>query len=107
MHLYRDDFVDVVQETFKEVTGSFVNKRVSAILIDVFAEAIKKSLSEGNDVTIRGFGTFEVRTREEKIYTNPNNHDELITKPATIYPAFRAGKELTRAVKGVKENENI
>lgn len=99
MRMYKDDFVNVIQETFREITGDFLNKRVSSILIDVFAESVKKAMVEGNDISIRGFGTFEIRERKEKRYPNPSKHGELVTKPPTIYPAFKAGKELTRAVK--------
>jgi DNA-binding protein HU-beta len=105
MKLQRKDFIDVIQESFKDVTNDFLNKRVCAVLIDVFAKAVTKVLVSGNDVNIRGFGTFVVRERKAQEYYNPNDRREKITKPATIYPAFIAGKELTRAVKEQLGNE--
>ena len=105
MQLQRKQFVNVMQEAFKEETGEFLNKRVCAILIDTFATAITKVLADGNDVNIRGFGTFKVMHRGAKSYLDPNDRNIVITKPPTIYPAFIAGKELTRAVKGQLNNE--
>jgi DNA-binding protein HU-beta len=106
MHLHRDDFICVIQETFKENTGDYLNKRVSGILIDVFAESIKKVMAKGDKVTIRGFGTFEVRTRNSKAYPNPSKRGEKVIKPPTIYAAFSAGKELTKVVKETFDNES-
>ena len=80
MQLQRKQFVDVMQEAFREETGEFLNKRVCAILIDTFATAVTKVLTEGNDVNIRGFGTFKVKHREAKSYLDPNDHNKTITK---------------------------
>lgn len=104
MQLQRKEFVDVIQESFQDITGDFLNKRVSAILVDVFAEAITRVLAEGNSVNLRGFGTFEVRERSGRNYINPST-GEMVAKPSAIYPAFIAGSELKRAVKERLNNE--
>lgn len=106
MQLQRKEFVDVMQEAFKEETGEFLNKRVCGILVDTFATAITKVLANGDSVNIRGFGTFCVRHRGSKSYQNPNNRSETVTKPPTIYPAFVAGKELRKIVKETLKNES-
>ena len=106
MRFHRKQFTDEIQQAFEEVTGDFLNKRVSAILIDVFARAITNSLVKGNSVRIRGFGEFQVRYRNAKAYPNPNKQGEKVIKPPTVYVAFSAGKELTKAVKGTFNHES-
>ena len=44
-----------------------------------------------------GFGTFETRKRPERKGRNPRTKEE-ITIPATVAPAFKAGKALKDAV---------
>lgn len=105
MQLQRKQLTNEIQKAFKEVTGEFLNKRVCGILIDVFATAITNVLVSGNDVNIRGFGTFKIKHRNSKAYSNPSKRGEKIIKPPTICPVFVAGKELTRAVKGQLQNE--
>lgn len=105
MKLQRKQLTDEMQKAFKEVTGDFLNKRVCEILIDVFATAITNVLVSGNDVNIRGFGTFKVAHRKSKGYPDPTNKGQIIVKPPTIYPTFTAGKELTRLVKERLNNE--
>ena len=111
MKLQRKQLIDEMQKAFAEVTdGEFLNKRVCGILIDVFATAITNVLVSGNDVNIRGFGTFKIKHRNSKAYSNPSKRGEKIIKPPTICPVFVAGKELTKAVKetfNYESKENI
>lgn len=105
MKLQRKQLTNEIQKAFKEVTGEFLNKRVSEILIDVFTTAITNILISGNDVNIRGFGTFKIVQRKSKGYPDPTNKGQIIVKPPTIRPAFVSGKELTRLVKERLSNE--
>lgn len=68
------------------------DKAVSAVF-----EAITDALSEGDKVALVGFGTFEVKHREERQGINPRTK-EPITIAASKVPAFKAGKALKDAV---------
>ncbi len=68
------------------LTKKDVEKAVSATL-----ETIKEEVAEGGKVQIIGFGTFEARTRKERIGKNPSNGEEIKIAAATV-PAFKAGK---------------
>lgn len=68
------------------------DKAVSAVF-----EAITDALSEGDKVAMVGFGTFEVKHREERQGINPRTK-EPITIAASKVPAFKAGKALKDAV---------
>ena len=61
--------------------------------IDVIAEALRK----GEKVQLVGFGSFEVKTRAERMGRNPQTK-EPIPIAASKAPVFKAGKALKDAV---------
>ena len=61
--------------------------------IDVIAEALRK----GEKVQLVGFGSFEVKTRAERMGRNPQTK-EPIPIHASKAPVFKAGKALKDAV---------
>ncbi len=67
-------------------------------LFDADGGVIAKTLKQGEKVQITGFGTFETRKRSARMGRNPRT-GERIQIPASISPAFRAGKGLKDAVK--------
>lgn len=67
--------------------------------VDAVFEAIQEDLAKGEKVQLIGFGTFEVRDRAARKGRNPQTGAE-IEIPATVVPAFKAGKMLKQAVKG-------
>ena len=58
----------------------------------------EKAVKAGDKVSLVGFGTFETRKRPERTGRNPRTK-ETIKIPATVAPAFKAGKALKDAVK--------
>jgi DNA-binding protein HU-beta len=68
------------------------DKATSAVI-----DAIVESLAAGEKVQIVGFGSFEVRQREERKGRNPRTKEE-ITIPASALPVFKAGKSFKDAV---------
>lgn len=68
------------------LTKKDVEKAVSATL-----ETIKEEVANGGKVQVIGFGTFEARTRKERIGKNPRTSEEVKIAAATV-PAFKAGK---------------
>lgn len=71
-------------------------KAVSA-LFDTIIEAV----ANGDKVQIVGFGTFEQRTREERMGCDPRTREKILI-PASKVPAFKAGKPFKEIVdKGV------
>ena len=67
-------------------------------LFDVNKGIIAGTLKSGSKVQITGFGTFETRQRGARIGRNPRTGDK-IQIPASVSPAFRAGKGLKDGVK--------
>lgn len=67
--------------------------------LDATLEAIKGALAAGENVSLVGFGTFEVRDRAARVGRNPRTGAEIQIDASKI-PAFKAGKALKDAVKG-------
>ena len=78
-----------------EKTG--LSKKDSEKALNATFDAIADSLKAGDKVSMVGFGTFEVKTRGERIGRNPKTKAE-IKIPATRVPGFKAGKALKDAV---------
>ena len=76
--------------------ASLTRASADAAVNAVFS-AITDALANGETVTLTGFGTFSVRTREARQGRNPRT-GESIAIAASNVPAFKAGKALRDAV---------
>ncbi|MBD3618406.1 MAG: HU family DNA-binding protein [Gammaproteobacteria bacterium] len=65
--------------------------------LDGFIEAVTTAMKGDDQVTIVGFGTFLVRSRDARTGRNPRT-GESIQIPASKVPSFKAGKALKDAV---------
>ncbi|TAE95729.1 MAG: HU family DNA-binding protein [Oscillatoriales cyanobacterium] len=81
----KGELVDVVAEN-----ASVTKKQADAVL-SAALEAIMKAVSDGDKVTLVGFGSFESRERKAREGRNPKTGDKMEI-PATKVPAFSAGK---------------
>lgn len=79
-----------------EKTG-ISREEVSASIKGLMSE-IKASLSEGENVYLRGFGSFIVKHRKEKTARNISRNTSLII-PAHDIPAFKPAKDFENGVK--------
>ena len=68
--------------------------------IESFMDEVKTSLESGDNVYLRGFGSFVVKTRAEKTGRNISKNT-TIKIPAHNIPAFKPAKIF---VEGVKSN---
>tara|TARA_B100001250_G_scaffold340576_1_gene308282 strand:+ start:65 stop:355 length:291 start_codon:yes stop_codon:yes gene_type:complete len=70
--------------------------------VESFMEEIKNSLENGENVYLRGFGSFIIKTRAEK--TGRNISKNVAVKiPAHNIPAFKPAKVFTNSVKSKVE----
>lgn len=74
-----------------------ISKASATKALDGFISAVTSALKSGDQVSVVGFGTFEVRKREARSGRNPRT-GEAITISASNVPAFKAGKALKDAV---------
>ena len=66
--------------------------------LEAFMETVKDSLVDGNNIYLRGFGSFVVKKRAEKTARNIAKNTKLIV-PAHNIPAFKPAKEFLDKVK--------
>jgi len=71
--------------------------------IETFMDEVKNSLEGGDNVYLRGFGSFIVKTRAEKTGRNISKNT-TIKIPAHNIPAFKPAKVF---VEGVKTNVKV
>lgn len=79
---------DVVNEIAKN-TG--LDKASILRTIESFMEVIKESLGKNENVYLRGFGSFIVKTRAEKTARNISKNTTIII-PAHNIPSFKPSK---------------
>ena len=75
-----------------------LSKKDAEKALNATIASITGALKKGDKVALVGFGTFETRKRAARKGKNPQTGKE-ISIPATVSPAFKAGKALKEAVK--------
>jgi DNA-binding protein HU-beta len=78
-------------------TNTGLSKADATRAVDEVFDVITKSLKQGDEVRLVGFGTFNVSARAATQGRNPRT-GEAIQIPASKQPKFRAGKGLKDAV---------
>jgi DNA-binding protein HU-beta len=74
-----------------------LSKVAATKAVDAVLDTVTTTLKNGEQVTLVGFGTFEVRARAARSGRNPQT-GETINIKASNAPAFKAGKALKDAV---------
>lgn len=67
------------------------------LAVKVILDALSNSISRGEHIEIRGFGSFGVNYRPPRQGRNPKTGDK-VEVPAKNVPHFKAGKELRERV---------
>ena len=71
-----------------------MSKKNAELAVNAAFDALANALTEGEKISISGFGTFEVRERAERQGINPRTR-EPITIAASRSIVFKPGKALT------------
>jgi DNA-binding protein HU-beta len=86
---------DIVNDIAKK-TG--VDKVAVQQVVESFMESVKDSLVKHQHVYLRGFGSFIIKQRAEKVARNISKNT-TITIPAHSIPAFKPAKSFHAQVK--------
>ena len=86
---------DIVNEIALK-TG--IEKIVVQSTVEAFMNEIKKSMQSGDNVYLRGFGSFVVKKRAEKTGRNISQNTTLVI-PAHNIPSFKPAKSFVEKVK--------
>ncbi|PKP34493.1 MAG: integration host factor subunit beta [Bacteroidetes bacterium HGW-Bacteroidetes-17] len=66
--------------------------------VEAFMEAVKDSMVKGENVYLRGFGSFTIKRRAEKTGRNISKNTTIII-PAHNIPSFKPAKTFVNQVK--------
>lgn len=80
------------------VNKTGIEKPSVTATIEAIMETIKVSMIRGENVYLRGFGTFQLKKRAEKTGRNISKNTSVLI-PAHMIPAFKPAKEFIEEVK--------
>ncbi len=86
---------DIVNEVSKN-TG--VDRRTVMKTVESLMDSVKKSLAQGENVYLRGFGSFVVKKRAQKTARNISKNTTIIIPEHNI-PSFKPAKTFLNDVK--------
>lgn len=72
--------------------------------IESFFKVVKNSVASGNNIYLRGFGTFEVKKRAPKVARNIRNNTSILVAEHYI-PKFKPSKEFVEKVKNARKDK--
>ena len=81
-----------------------LNKREAKDLIESFFEEIKKSLENGNDIRLSGFGNFHLRDKAPRPGRNPKTGIEVTISSRRVV-TFKSGLKLKSKLEGYDGSE--
>jgi DNA-binding protein HU-beta len=82
--------LDIVNEV---VSKTGITKTKAEMAVETVFESMKRALSQGDRIELRGFGVFNVRPRKTGIGRNPRTGAEVNIPPGKAV-RFKPGKEL-------------
>ena len=82
--------LDIINEVVNK-TG--ITKSKAEVAVEAVFETMKKALTRGDRIELRGFGVFNVRPRKTGIGRNPRTGAEVNIPPGKAV-RFKPGKEL-------------
>ena len=75
-----------------------IDKREVFMVVESLMDTIKTTMTNGEEVFLRGFGSFIIKHRAEKTARNISKNTTMIV-PAHNIPAFKPAKEFLEKVK--------
>ena len=88
----KSDLIKKISENADSLNEDDLEQTVNTIL-----NLISSSLGNGDRVEIRNFGTFSVRSRDQRISRNPKTGTSVLVEPKN-HPYFRASKFLRESL---------
>ena len=98
MTLIKAQLVDSIRKQVR------LPKTKSALVVDSLLEITKKTLENGEDVLVSGFGKFSVKRKHERRGRNPQTGDAL-TLGARKVVTFRCSPVLKDKIRSVEEEK--
>ena len=87
----KTELIDAVAE------GADISKAAATRAVDTMLDSISKSLANGDQVTLVGFGTFAKVRRKARKGRNPQTGESIKIKASNVVK-FKPGKKLKDAI---------
>lgn len=97
MDIKRNDLIEQLVEKHG------YTKKAATSIVDDFVDVVLDNLSEGNTVSIRNFGCFDILERKARSCPNPQT-GERVDIPAHWVPRFYPGNRMRLVVKMWEDN---
>jgi len=88
----KSELIEIVSNRQDQIT-----RYEAEVVINSVFQAISDALANGNRVELRGFGSFSIRERRDRMGRNPKT-GESVYVPSKVVPHFKPGKELRERV---------
>ncbi len=75
-----------------------VDKTTALQVVEAFMSTVKDSLANNEEVFLRGFGSFILKTRKQKVARNISKNTSMII-PEHKIPAFKPSKTFSETIK--------
>ena len=92
-----------IVENIKGKNPELKREDIHHVIDDLF-DGLKAGLTVGKTIELRGFGTFEVRTRAGRKRARNPKTGEMVSVDDHSVVFFRPGKELQESVWNIREN---
>ena len=79
-------------------------RTVVKAVLDAFQDVTAESLTRGEQVSLHGFGVFEIKSRSPRIGRNPHT-GEAVEIPARVLPGFTPSDTLKARISGKKSED--
>jgi len=83
---------EIIEQIYPKVR---VSKKNIHTILDLFFDEVKNGLLEDRVIELRGFGTFEIKTRKGRKARNPKTGDTVQVENHGV-AVFRPGRELKK-----------
>ncbi|AIK91245.1 integration host factor subunit alpha [Glaesserella parasuis] len=78
-----------------------LDKRIAKQFVEDFFEEIRRSLENGEEVKLSGFGNFTVRDKKARPGRNPKTGEDIAVSARRVV-VFKAGQKLRERVENAK-----
>ena len=94
----KSELIERLVEKNARLSAKDVDESVKAVL-----DAMIQAMAGGSRIEIRGFGSFSLNYRPERVGRNPKSGASVVV-PAKYVPHFKAGKEMRARVYASVQN---
>jgi integration host factor subunit beta len=91
-HMTKSELINQVADQVPHLT-----RKDAEVIVDAIFDTMRESLSRGEGIEIRGFGSFKIKDRTPRQGRNPKT-GEQVQIPAKRMPLFKIGKDLRERI---------